>query len=352
MLIAERLKSWRLKNEMTMQAMSSLTGIDQALISKYENGKRLPSEKHLLQLSTGMNIPLNSMRNDYLTDKIVQLIQFNPQKENILEKASQRIQKHPTFQTTADLTVTNKNVNQHLIKLIPRQKKWLKLLPLSNNQLEILQLNINLAFVFDCNRLIGNSLSFKETSQIINQNKTITGKSFDEHLQAVNLNQTLLWMRQEANHPSIFNKKLVTTAHLLLYNGIANNNAGSYRTQNLTQNTPPAFLVERLMDDFFHTFLLQQYHLHPVILATHVFERIRSISPFADGNEQLALLMMNFILLKHNYPLTTLGSDLQTSLTLNNALEKAQSDNTNEDLALFIIDKIKAAYKQHFKLLA
>ena len=71
MLIAELIKSWRQKNEMTMQMLSSLTGIDQALISKCENGKRLPSEKHLLQLSTGMKIPLNTLRNDYLSDKII-----------------------------------------------------------------------------------------------------------------------------------------------------------------------------------------------------------------------------------------------------------------------------------------
>jgi transcriptional regulator with XRE-family HTH domain len=127
MLIAELIKSWRQKNEMTMQMLSSLTGIDQALISKYENGKRLPSEKHLLQLSTGMKIPLNTLRNDYLSDKIIQLLQFNPQKEIILKTVAQHIQNQPTSLVQINLLAISKSVNQQLIKLIPKQKRWYKL---------------------------------------------------------------------------------------------------------------------------------------------------------------------------------------------------------------------------------
>ncbi len=352
MLLADFIKLWRLNNEMTMQMLSSLTGIDQALISKYENGKRLPSEKHLLQLSTGMNIPLNTLRNDYLSDKIFQLLQFNPQKESILNKVSQLLQNQTSANLKIDFSVTSQSVNQELSKLIPYQKRWTKLLPFAKNQVEILHQNIDLAFVFDCNHLNGSSLSFKETLQIIIQNKTIAGKSFDEHLDVVNLNNTIQWIRKAANDKLIFNKKLLTDTHILLYNGIANNEAGIYRSQNITQNSPPAFLVEKLMDDFFQGFIVQQYNLHPLQLATQVFERIISISPFAVGNEKIAQLMMNFILLKHDYPLTTFGSDLQSNITLNDALEKAQSDNTNEDLLLFIINKAKAAYKLQLKLLA
>jgi Fic family protein len=223
---------------------------------------------------------------------------------------------------------------------------------LAKTQVELLQQNVDWAFVFDCNRLTGNNLSYKETLQIISQNKTIAGKSFDEHLEAVNLNQTLLWIRQAANDKLIFNKKLLIDAHIILYNSSANKEAGKYRTQNSTQSSPPAFLVEKLVDDFFESMVIQQNNMHPLLLATQVFKRIMSISPFAMGNEQMAQLMMNFVLLQHQYPLTTFGSDLQSSLTLNSALEKAQSDNTNEDLLLFIINKVKAAYKLHLKLLA
>ena len=162
--------------------------------------------------------------------------------------------------------------------------------------MELLQQNVDWAFVFDCNRLTGNNLSYKETLQIISQNKTIAGKSFDEHLEAVNLNQTLLWIRQAANDKLIFNKKLLIDAHIILYNSSANKEAGKYRTQNSTQSSPPAFLVEKLVDDFFESMVIQQNNMHPLLLATQVFERIMSISPFAMGNEQMAQLMMNLLL--------------------------------------------------------
>lgn len=351
MLIAEELKSWRIKNEMTMQSLSSLTGIDQALISKYENGKRMPSEKHLIQLSTGMQIPLNTLRNASLADKISQLIQFNPEKEVILKKATELIKNQPEFSTSNELIATSDLVQQHLLTLIPKHKKWTKLLPLSKNQLELLNHNIDLAFVFDSNYAIGNGLSYKETDLIIKQNKTISGKTLNAHLEAVNLFNSLQFIRNAVNQKLNFNKPLLVEAHRTLFNGIKDQKAGNYRIQNLRQNTPPAFLVEKLMDDFFQNQLSIQKNLHPIIQATHVFERIRSVCPFAAGNEHLALLMMNFILLKYNYPLTTFGSDLQSSLTLNNAIEKAHSDNTNEYLVLFIIEKVKPAIKQHLKVL-
>jgi len=335
-----------------MQELSSLTGIDQALISKYENGKRLPSEKHLLQLSIGMKIPFNSLRNDYLSDKISQLIEFNPQKDAILKKVELQIQNQPTSPILIDLTATSPSVNKQLLNLIPQQKRWLKLLPLSKSQLEILNQNIDLSFVFDCNQLSGNNLSYKDTALIINHNKTIANKSLDEHLETVNLNQGILWVRKAANDELTFSKKFLMDTHQVLFNGISNREVGVYRTQNFNQNAPPAFLVQKLMNEFFQRFLVQQNHLHPILLATQVFERISSISPFATGNEQVAKLMLNFILLKNAYPLTTLGSDIQSGLNLNSALEKSQSDITNKELVLFIVEKVKSAIKSHLKIMA
>lgn len=54
-----RLKELRKANHITQIALQIATGIDQALLSKYENGQRLPSVENLLILAEFYQVGLD-----------------------------------------------------------------------------------------------------------------------------------------------------------------------------------------------------------------------------------------------------------------------------------------------------
>lgn len=60
----ENLKKLRLQNNMTQLALQMNTGIDQALISKYESGERIPTVENLLILADYFDTSL-----DFLMDR-------------------------------------------------------------------------------------------------------------------------------------------------------------------------------------------------------------------------------------------------------------------------------------------
>lgn len=348
MALGKLINNWRKNNTLTLQGLSALTGIDQALLSKYETEKRLPSEKHIQLLSIGMNISINELKKAHLADKIFDLIAYQSEPLDILNMVSIEVKK---LEPKRFLTEENpsESVQRKLKQIIPLFNRWSRLQPLSKNQINAVHTIIDSQFTYESNRMVGNNLTYKETLLIIEQNKTITGKTFNEHLAVINHQQCVGWIRKAAIKGESFSKKLMTEIHIMISKSMNYENVGLYRTQNYNAQTiaPPAFLVEKLMEDFFENFEFEKQQLHPIVLATHVFERIKSICPFANGNDQVALLMMNFILLKYGYPITILPSDIQSNLALENAFERSKIDNTNEELVLLVIQHVKASLKQH-----
>ena len=63
----ENLKNLRLKQNITQLALQMRTGIDQALLSKYENGERVPTVENLIILADYFGTSL-----DYLMDRTLQ----------------------------------------------------------------------------------------------------------------------------------------------------------------------------------------------------------------------------------------------------------------------------------------
>lgn len=60
----ENLKLLRIENNLTQLALQIKTGIDQALLSKYETGERIPTFENLCILADFFNTSL-----DYLADR-------------------------------------------------------------------------------------------------------------------------------------------------------------------------------------------------------------------------------------------------------------------------------------------
>lgn len=82
--------------------------------------------------------------------------------------------------------------------------------------------------------------------------------------------------------------------------------AGSYRTESIkatsTGHIPPApEELERLMGHFISQMQISRQMFHPIEFAAICHKRILELYPFEEGNEEVAMLVMNLILAHHGY---------------------------------------------------
>ena len=87
------------------------------------------------------------------------------------------------------------------------------------------------------------------------------------------------------------------------------------------------------------------HKLHPVLFAAQVHLRFVTIHPFIDGNGRTARLLMNLLLIKEGYPITTIYNKNRTEYI--ECLEYAQLSNDESPFNNFIARKVLEAYRQY-----
>ena len=152
-----------------------------------------------------------------------------------------------------------------------------------------------------------------------------------------------------------FNKRTLLEIHRLILKSIDNENAGRYRTVPVrisgSRHEPPQpYLLDKMMEDYFIHYEHQKKRLHPVLLAAEMHERLVSIHPFIDGNGRTSRLVMNFILLKHGYTVTSLKGDLNSRMAYYKALEEVQVNNDATVFYDLIIQEVIGSLNAHLKM--
>lgn len=340
--------NWREQHTKTMQVLAAESGIDQALISKYESGKRMPSDKHLLYLSAAMDIPLHTIRKEFLADKIANWLAYEQNPLEILMAAESRVA-YLSTNKALQLQDVNSKIKQKLLDLDHLKKQWIDQKPLNALQLEKLLAYFDVNYTFDSNRIEGNTLTLQETHLVINEGITIGGKSMREHLEAID------FIRSMVNGTEDLSKRNLLDIHRLVLKSIDNENDGSFRKVNVrisgSEHVPPdALVIAEQMDDYFAFYTQNKDLMHPVLLAAEMHKRLVTIHPFIDGNGRTARLIMNFILLKHGYTLAILKGDLDARLAYYKTLEDVQVNNNTLPFYHLIIDKTSDSLKEHLKL--
>jgi Fic family protein len=348
------ISNWREQHKKTMQELAAESGIDQALISKYESGKRMPSDKHLLYLSAAMDTPLHSLRKEYLIDKIAGLLAYEQNPLEILTAAENRVAYLSTTKALQFQDV-DESIKQRLLALDEKQKQWKEQKPLNALQLEKLLAYFDVNYTYDSNRIEGNTLTLQETHLVINEGITIGGKSMREHLEAINHHEAIDFIRGMVNGTDDLSKRNLLDIHRLVLKSIDNENAGVYRKVNVrisgSEHIPPdALVISEQMDDYFTFYTQNKNIMHPVLLAAEMHERLVTIHPFIDGNGRTARLVMNFILLKHGYALAILKGDLDARMAYYKTLEDVQVNNNTLPFYNLIIDKTSDSLTEHLKL--
>lgn len=321
------LKNAREHKGLKTREVAQILSIDQALISKFETGTRKPTRDQISKLSQLLEIDYETLMIAWLKEKILYEIGNEEFALKALLLVEQEIQNNKKIINSAVL-----NSIQTILDEIESLRNQIK--SFQHFDLHRISKTLELEFISESNRLNGNSLTFDETKSVINEGLTIPGKSMQEHLEAVNLQEALAFIKELNQKKTAINEKDFLSLHNLILRGIRPENSGKYKNDSL---------IMREMNLFFNWYESNKNSLHPILLASEAHLRITTILPFENGNVQIANLLMNWILLQNGYVFATIqGNETHINEYLT-VLEECQNKNDKS----FFIDYILRIEKQN-----
>lgn len=354
MKLKNTLKEARTRFNYTLKELSHISGIDSALLNKYEKGERTPSEKHLQLLISHLELDEDSVRASWMGERIYALFDEDSRLfEKAMQVAEERV-KYDRQHKEDHQKVMSSELNDLLRECSELLEIWSSKRPLNQLQLKKMEEYFNLNYTYESNRIEGNTLTLQETYLVVNDGITVGGKSVREHLEAINHSEAIGYLGEMIQKKTAFSERVLKEIHHLILKGIDRENAGVYRSIGVrisgsTHLPPEPYMLNPLMEEVFVFYKEKKSLLHPVVLAAEMHERIVRIHPFIDGNGRTCRLIMNLILMQNGYPIANIKGELENRLRYYNALEKAPEDNKNAFYTL-IAETVITALKEHIAL--
>ncbi|MFK7969201.1 MAG: Fic family protein [Bacteroidia bacterium] len=351
--LTEALVHARLTKGYKIKEVAALTGIDASLISRIERGGRKPTPAQIPVLSEVYGIDALELRRMIKVAQIMYLLDEEPDLATMIVEDI-RVE-YLSGLEGLQVPRINEALQEALDHIDALKKKWNACRPLNETQLLKMKAHFNTAYTFESNRIEGNTLSLQETSLVVHEGLTISGKSMKEHLEAVNHAEAVEYVEDLVRQKTDLSSRILKELHHLILKSIAREHAGKYRTVPVritgSDHIPPdPYLLDKMMEDYFLFYTKEKRRLHPVVLAADMHERLVTIHPFIDGNGRTARLVMNLILLQHGYTIANLKGDIPSRLAYYRALEKVQMDNAPQVFYKLVAQAVEASLQAHLAM--
>lgn len=226
----------------------------------------------------------------------------NPSKEQI-KKAAEKIEKNlKKLKITSYLYLSEKQA-ELLEDLKIHFQKWI------NNQPEKLIKDFDedfiIRFTYHSNAIEGNRLTLRETALILKDKIIPSGVRESDYNEAINGKTCLEFLR---NYKGKFDKKLMLEVNKILTKNTDVVYPGRLRFFDVkihgSNHVPPKNeLVQKYIDKLFGWYKKNKNKLHPLELALIFHAKLVWIHPFEDGNGRTARTLMNYILMRNNFPM-------------------------------------------------
>ena len=229
--------------------------------------------------------------------------------------------------------------------------------PLPKAALHKIEEALAIEYTYESNRIEGNTLTLQETALVIEEGLTIGGKSLREHLEAINHNEAIAFIKDIAQGEEPITERTILQIHALILRGIDRQNAGRYRTVPVlisgSRHVPPQpYLIEKQMEDFLLRFReMESEGIHPVDIAAYLHDELVRIHPFIDGNGRTSRLLMNLYLLRHGYVMVLLKGDAESKLAYYKALETSHVDKNPAPFRQLVEEAELAALQRYIDII-
>ena len=176
--------------------------------------------------------------------------------------------------------------------------------PLSGAALAGLQKYYDVELTYTSNAIEGNTLTHRETAEVIEHGITVGGKPLKDHLEAVDHYGAVQWMRALASSSAPIGENTVCQLHARIVARSRPQIAGIYssyprRIAGSSDVFPNPVKIPALMQLLGRD--LEQAAPTPEA-AFEIHCRLTAIHPFSDGNGRTARLLMNLMLIRAGYP--------------------------------------------------
>jgi len=348
------LKALRINQKMKMREVVELTGIDQGLISKFEKGVRVPNDEQLNDLAKIYKVDFNELKKYQLVEKVYKILADEPMGYEAWIAAEPRLE-YLASKTLNDQLNISKEIESALRQIDTLKVELNALKNPDELHLSKIQEHFALRYTYESNKIEGNTLTLSETMMVVKEGITISGKSVNEHLEAINHSEAIELMYDLVNTKVAFSEWVLKQFHGLILRGINRANAGRYRSVNVmisgAEHIPPEpYMLGKLMEDYFIFYNNVHTALHPVLLAAEMHERLVTIHPFIDGNGRTSRLVMNLILAMHGYPMAILKGDQESRFRYYKALESVQMHGEPEPFYLLVIEAVTHTLEERIRL--
>ncbi len=226
-------------------------------------------------------------------------------------------------------------------------KDWLKQTPESlKNKLYD---DFVIRFTYHSNAIEGNRLTLRQTALILKDKVIPSGVRASDYHEAVNGKECLDFLK---GYKGELNNRLLEKV-----NGILTKNTGvvyggrirffDVKIEGSKHVPPPNEEVKKHLLNRYKWYSANKNKLHPFELATMIHAKLTWIHPFEDGNGRTSRAIMNWILMKNEYPMFFIPFEKREEYYM--TLEEADKENFREYVSRMlrlIIDQVRTYGKR------
>jgi Fic family protein len=332
-----------------IKSLANLMGKSESLVSRYENERREMRREDVILLAELLNVDSKELLVRWMSDQIIRTYGD----EALVLEAMQLAQDHLTASVYRSDNKREEDFSELLAEADRLKGEWLSCREFAHEK--VMQA-LETEYTFESNRIEGNTLSLHETEMIVRHGLTIQGKRMQEHLEAINHQEAIGFIQElssENNPPSI---SIIRQIHQLVLRGIDARNAGVFRNVPVmisgSSHVPSQpYLLQTEMEAF-ERWLKQNYlKLHPLVYAAEAHYRLVHIHPFIDGNGRTSRLLMNLILMQHEYIIANIRGDDNNRLAYYKALETSHQSGNKASFIRFVIENEILSLKRLLQLI-
>lgn len=165
-------------------------------------------------------------------------------------------------------------------------------------------------FTYDTNAIEGSTVNLSEVKKILEKDTWPKKRSKEEISETYGVAEAIRYIRKTREHISL---GLIKTLHKIVFRNSKQEFAGRFRGKNMEVAVVDSFgrIIHRgapqnkiitLLKELISWYEKNKKRYHPVLLSAVIHNQFENIHPFQDGNGRVGRLLLNNILLKHNFP--------------------------------------------------
>lgn len=242
-------------------------------------------------------------------------------------------------------------MDEFVAAIAAKKEKLDALRPVSRAAMLTLQKSYDVDLTYTSNAIEGNTLTLRETAEVIEHGITVGGKSLRDHLEAVDHYNAVLWVRDLAAKTTPIDEMTVRELHRRIVTRSQPEIGGVYSTLPRRIAGSPAIFpnpakIPQLMKEF-GEWLGSAGTAPADTFVAHY--RLVAIHPFSDGNGRTARLLMNLLLLREGYPpIAVRPEDRKVYL---DALEHASIQDDLKPFQTFMHQRLDATLAEYLSAL-